>query len=315
LQQAGYIFTEGNRNAFDLAFAPNGDLFATDNGPDRDMSESLYWLRPGLHYGFPWHIGGADNPQQFPTYDPSTDKLLDSRFIAVQSGYYHNDLTFPPAPTNFADSVINLGPDADSYRDPADGSIKDASSLGQMVSTFTAHRSPLGLVFDTVGAMADPFQNHGFVLSWTQGDPTGNTVAGPFKDASQDMLDLNLTKLGSTNYQSTTTRIVGGFSNPIDAEIIGNRIYAIEYGGNQGIWEITFPPASPTIILSAPAVDPSGAFEFNVIATPGLNYEIDTSSNLLSWSSVTNFIPTSSPFQFSDPVVTDSTRFYRLVQH
>ncbi len=231
------------------------------------------------------------------------------------NGYYHNDPTFPPPPTNFTDPVINLGPDADSYRDPADGSIKDASSLGQTLSTFTAHRSPLGLVFDTVGAMADPFQNHGFVLSWTQGDPTGNTVAGPFKDASQDMLDLNLTKLGSTNYQTTTTRIIGGFSNPIDAEIIGNRIYVIEYGGNQGIWEITFPSASPAIILSAPTLDVSGIFAFSITATPGLIYEIDSSRDLLTWSPVTNFIPTSSPFQFSDPIASDSSRFYRVVQH
>ncbi len=315
LEQAGYIFAEGNRNAFDLAFAPNGDLFATDNGPDRDMSESLYWLRAGLHYGFPWRMGGADNPQQFPTYNPSTDKLLDSRYTAVQNGYYHNDPTFPPPPTNFADPVINLGPDADSFRDPADGSIQDASSLGQRLSTFTAHRSPLGLVFDTVGAMADPFQNHGFVLSWTPGDPTGNTVAGPFKDASQDMLDLNLLKLGDTNYQTTTTRIIGGFSNPIDAEIIGNRIYVIEYGGSQGIWEITFPPISPTIVITEPALDVSGAFGFNVTATPGLIYEIDTSSNLLTWSSVTNFISASNPFHFSELAASDCCRFYRVAQH
>jgi hypothetical protein len=33
------------------------------------------------------------------------------------------------------------------------------------------------------------------------------------------------------------------FPNPIDSEILGNKIYALEYGGNQGIWEITFPPA------------------------------------------------------------------------
>src|SRR6267142_4830377 len=101
LKQAGYVFAEGTRNSFDFAFAPNGDLFATENGPDRDMSEELNWLRPGLHFGFPWRIGGADNPQQFPTYDPSTDKLLDSRFTAVINGYYHNDPTFPAPPTNF----------------------------------------------------------------------------------------------------------------------------------------------------------------------------------------------------------------------
>jgi len=131
LRQGGYVFAEGTRNTFDFAFAPNGDLFGTENGPDRDMSEELNWLRPGLHFGFPWRIGGADNPQQFPSYDPSTDRLLDSRFIAVINGYYHNDPTFPPPPTNFAEPVFNLGPDADSYRDPADGVVKDSSSQGK----------------------------------------------------------------------------------------------------------------------------------------------------------------------------------------
>src|SRR5207244_3641655 len=143
----------------------------------------------------------------------------------------------------------------------------------------------------------------------------GTGVAGPFKDASQDMLDLDLTKVGGTNYQMTATRIIGGFSNPIDADIIGNRIYAIEYGGNQGIWEITFPPVSPTISLSAPAVDANGAFKFSINGTPGLTYEIDASSNLVNWSSVTNLIPTTSPFQFTDAAPTGFARFYRVIQH
>jgi hypothetical protein len=279
------------------------------------MSESLYWLRAGLHFGFPWRIGGADNPQQFPTYDPTTDKLLDSRFTAVMHGYYHNDPTFPPPPTNFADPVISLGPDADSYRDPADGSIKNASNFGQSLHTFTAHRSPLGLSFDRLGAMASPFQNHGFVLSWTPGDPTGNTVAGPFTDASQDMLDLNLTKLGSTNYQATITRIISGFSNPIDSEIIGNRIYIIEYGGNQGIWEVTFPPALPNVTLSAPTIEPNGAFQFTVTGTAGLTYEMDVSSDLVNWSMVTNVVSPSSQFQLTDQVPSASGKFYRVLQH
>src|SRR6185503_14347017 len=212
LRSAGYIFAEGTRNSFDLAFAPNGDLFATENGPDRDMSEELNWLRAGRHFGFPWRIGGTDNPQQYPNYDPHTDRLLDGRTGAVALGYYHNDPTFPAPPANMIEPIINLGPDADRFRDPADGSIKDASALGQTLSTFTAHRSPLGLVFDRAGAMAVPFQNHGFVLGFTPGDPTGNSVAGPFNDPSQDILDLNLTKLGNTNYQTTTTRIVGGLA-------------------------------------------------------------------------------------------------------
>jgi len=314
LQQAGYVFAEGIRNTFDLAFAPNGDLFGTENGPDRDMAEELNWLRPGLHYGFPWRIGGADNPQQFPSYDPGTDKLLDPRFIAVINGYYHNDPTFPPPPTNFTESVINLGPDADSYRDPADGVVKDSSGQSLPIGTFTAHRSPLGLVFDTAGAMASPFQSHGFVLSWTPGDPNGNNVAGPFRDASQNLLDLNLTKLGTTNYQMTVTRLVGGFANPIDAEIIGNRIYVLEYGGNQGLWEVTFPAAPP--IISAPATGPGGAFQFNVSGPTGLTYEIVASTNLQSWLSLTSVVPGSTPFQFLDLAATNhAQRFYRALKH
>jgi len=312
LRSAGYIFAYGTRNAFSLAFAPNGDLFATDNGPDRDMSESLYWLRHGLHYGFPWRMGGADNPQQFPNYDPTTDLLLDPRYTAVQDGYYQNDPTFPPPPTNFTEPVINLGPDACSYRDPTDGSIKIASQLGKTLSTFTAHRSPLGLVFDLSSAMAPPFQRHGFMLSWTEGDPTGNSVAGPFLDPSEDLVDLALTKLGDTNYQARVTRLVGGFSHPIDAAIISNKVYVIEYGGDQGIWEITFPPASP-IALSQATWLQAGAFGFSINGAPGQTYVIDTSTNLSDWHALTNLVGSSNPIQFRDTSATNfPSRFYRV---
>jgi hypothetical protein len=247
LKAAGYIFAEGIRNTFDMAFAPNGDLIGTENGPDRSMSEELNGLRPQNHYGFPWRIGGADNPQQFSNYNPAQDLLLDSKFTAVKNGYFYNDPTFPPKPKiNFIEPIINLGPDADKFRDPQDGKIKDASDLKQTLSTFSAHRSPLGLVFDTQQVMSPEFQGDGFMLSFTQGDPTGATVAGPFNDPSQDLVHLDLTKIGNTNYQVRTTRIVGGFSNPIDAEIIGNKIYVIEYGGNQGIWEVTIPTPKNT---------------------------------------------------------------------
>jgi glucose/arabinose dehydrogenase len=312
LRSAAYVFAEGTRNAFDLAFGPNGELFATDNGPDRDMSDELNWIRPGMHYGFPWRMGGADNPQQFPNYDPSQDLLLDSRYIAVARGTYQNDPTFPAPPTNFAEPVINLGPDADSYRDATDGSVKDASTLGQTISTFTPHRSPLGLVFDNTSSMAPPFQQHGFMLSWTPGDPNGDSVAGPFLDASQDMVDLELTKLGTTNYQSRVTRIVSGFSKPIDAEILGNKIYVIEYSGNQGIWEITFPAAKPAIPLSDPTWLANRGFSFIMSTLEGQNYTVEVSSNLSEWFALTNFVATSNQFLFLDEDGTNHlSRFYR----
>ena len=257
LRAQGFLFAEGLRNSYDLAFAPNGDLFAAENGPDRDMAEELNWLREGHHYGFPWRMGLEDTPQQFPDYDPASDFLLPARFTAVREGYYHNDPTYPPPPRDFTDPVINLGPDADAYRDPADGQIKDASEEGVRFATFTAHRSPLGLVFDTDNALDEPFKGDGFVLSWTEGDPDGDDIAGPFNDPSEDLLHLDLAKVGD-NYEARVSRIVGGFSNPIDAEIIGNRIYVIEWGGGRGLWEIVLPQATTeTAVAEAEGVVPA----------------------------------------------------------
>jgi hypothetical protein len=313
LRSAGYVFAEGTRNTFSLSFAPNGDLFGGDNGPDRDMSDELNWLRPGLHFGFPWRMGGTANPQQFPGYNPTNDLLLDPRFVAVHNGTYQNDPTFPPPPTNFFEPVISVGPDADSYRDPTDGSIKDASSLGLTISTFTAHRSPLGLVFDTASAMAPPYQQHGFMLSWTRGDPNDDSFAGPFMDPSQDMVDLALTRLGTTNYQARVTRIVGGFSNPIDAAIISNRVYVIEYSGNQGIWEITFPAVPPAIRLSQPVLLLNGGFSFGFDTVAGQSYQILASTNLQNWSLVGSLVATNASFQFVEPTATNfQERFYRV---
>ena len=260
LLDQGFLYAEGLRNAYDLAFAPNGDLFATENGPGRDMPEELNWLRQGHHYGFPWRMGLDDTPQQFPDYDPAADFLLSPRSTAVREGYYHNDPTYPPPPRDFTDPVINLGPDADAYRDPADGRIKDASEEDVRFGTFTAHRSPLGLVFDVDHALAEPFRGDGFTLSWTRGDPDGDSVNGPFNDPSQDLLHLDLAQVGD-NYEARVTRIVGGFSNPIDAEIIGNRLYVIEWSGKRGLWEIVLPPEEfpPTSLADAQVFSDLGA--------------------------------------------------------
>ena len=153
LRTSGVLFAEGVRNSYDLAFSGDGELFASENGPDRDMSEEINWLRQGHHYGFPWRMGFEDNPQR----DPTTIRLrtcccppvLPPCAMAIIT-------TIPPfrrRPATFTDPVINLGPDGDSYRDPADGQIKDGSEEGVPVGSLTAHRSPLGLVFDVEGAL------------------------------------------------------------------------------------------------------------------------------------------------------------------
>ena len=74
------------------------------------MSDELNWLRPGLHYGFPWRIGGTDNPQQYPDYRPQDDLLLNPLFNAVKKGYFYNDPTFPPRPgVPLIEPIRNLG--------------------------------------------------------------------------------------------------------------------------------------------------------------------------------------------------------------
>jgi glucose/arabinose dehydrogenase len=235
LKAEGRIFAWGTRNAYDMAFAPNGDLFAGDNGPDADLPDELNWLREGNHYGFPWRFGDQDNPEQFPDYTGEDDKPLSSDFFPFNSGTYRTDPTFPKAPGKFTLPVANLGPDADQYR-AEDGSQQDASSEGKPLYTFTPHRSPLGIVFSTSSKMPADFRGNestfsAFLLSW-------GAAGGTLSDKGQDLLHLELTKHGD-NYETTTAQIAREFKNPIDAVLIENRLYILEFGSGT-IWELTF---------------------------------------------------------------------------
>ena len=238
LNTLGVVYARGTRNAYSMAFAPNGDLFAIDNGPDADYPDELNWIRQGLNYGFPWRFGTQDNKQQFPNYDSSQDKLLNPDFVAVQSGSYKNDPTFPKPPPGitFTDPVQNLGPAATQYR-ADDGTAHDAAAEGKSLYTFTPHRSPLGLVFVTDAQLPADLRPAGaslsaFVLSF-------GAAGGTLTDKGQDLLHLMLTKQGN-NYQAVTTQIARGFSNPIGSVLIGNHLYVLDYGGKGELWEITF---------------------------------------------------------------------------
>ncbi len=256
LREMGYLYAEGLRNSFSLAFDSDGELFATENGPNRDMSEELNWIREGRHYGFPWRLGGLDNPQQFPGYNPRQDPLLKSDQVNAGNGRYSDDPDFPPAPTAFTEPVINMGPDADKYWDPESGEVKDGSDEGRPVHTFTAHRSPLGLVFDRDRVLAAPFTGDGFVLSWTDG--INDKLLGRSGDPSQDILHLKLERTpDGENYRAHVHRIVAGFANPVDAEMIHNRLYVIEWGGGRGLYEVTFPMGITAVLEEQAAAQPS----------------------------------------------------------
>ena len=235
LKASGRIFTRGTRNAYDMAFAPNGDLFAVDNGPDADFPDELNWLREGNHYGFPWRFGDQDNPQQFPDYTSIGDKRLSPDFTAVKIGAYRRDPTFPKSPGGFTKPVANLGSDAAQYR-ADDGTQHNAGEEGKPLFTFTPHRSPLGLVFVTSSSMPADFRSNentfgAFILSW-------GAAGGTLTDKGQDLLYLKLTKRDN-NYEAITTQIARDFKNPIDAVLIENRLYVLDFGDGT-IWELTF---------------------------------------------------------------------------
>lgn len=253
-----YLYADGLRNTFDLAFHPNGDLFGVENSGDRDDPDELNWLRPWHHYGFPWMMGDGYVPQQFAGYDPNNDACINHECNAWKKGYFHDDPNFPPSTGMiFTRPVRNLGPDADKFRDTITGQVKDASDLGVSLGTFTPHRSPLGLVFDKNNQVGGGLTGEGFVLSFTKGgDATGLTPAGALgtiDDPSQDLLHLNLSKDASgQNYNANVSTLVKGFSDPVDAEIVGNVIYVIGYGdsGPGKLWKVTMPPVGVNDVQS-----------------------------------------------------------------
>jgi hypothetical protein len=245
LAASGYLYADGFRNAFDTAFAGNGDLFAGDNGPDSDHPESISWVRQGHHYGFPWRMGGVDTAMRFSDYDPTVDNfILFTRSGARNDGLFYNDPDYPAPPAEFTNPIVNLGPDADRFRDPISGEARDASDEGLTVHTLTPHSSPLGLVFDVDNVLSDEFRGDGFVLR-TGGDCCD--LINSFNDPDQDLLHLDLEKVGD-NYQARITRIVSGFEGPIDAEMVGNKIYVVEWSGGRGLWEIALPEGAATAV-------------------------------------------------------------------
>lgn len=233
---AAYVYARGLRNAYDLAFAPNGDLFAVDNGPDADLPDELNWIRSGMHYGFPWRFGSIDNPVRAADYDPAADGRLSSDFVAVQQELYQPEPDFPPPPGRFTDPVANNGPAGAVTRD-ADGAERSVSDGS--LHTFTPHRSPLGLVFVAdagfpADLQADDTTLSALVLSW-------GAAGGNLSDQGQDLLHLTLarTDMGDA-YTTTATQIARDFRRPIDAALIGNKLYVLEFDGESAIWELAF---------------------------------------------------------------------------
>ena len=242
LRQHGYIFADGIRNAFGLAFNHQDHLFAVVNSGDYDHPDEMFWIRQGRHYGFPWIMGGVQNPQQFPNWDAEKDPFLNEDSFAFSQGYFNPDPAFPIAPKNvkFTQGINNQGPDANNYRDSITGSIRDTDSTDYRMTTFTPHSSPVGLTFDALGLLPDGFRWKGFALRYS--DESGSLM-NPFMDTGNDLLLLDLTKDTSTNnFSMRTKRIVRNLVQPSDCLIIDDSIFILEYSevGRGSLWKVDF---------------------------------------------------------------------------
>lgn len=244
LKADGYLYARGIRNAYDMNFDPDGNLFAVSNSADYDYPEDMFWIRQDHHYGFPWMMGGQENPQQYPNWIPSpdTDPFINKSSHSWRTKYYYADPEFPSKPPGikFSPGVQNLGPDANEYRGHT-GKVLDGDQTGVAVSTFTAHCCPVGLCFDTKKNLSRDFKGDGFVIRFTLGDKS--SLMRPFTNQGSDLLHLHMVYDKATdNYVVQTTRIVEGFNDPVDAVLIGNSLYIIEYEGKEGhIWKIILP--------------------------------------------------------------------------
>ena len=249
LDTLGLILCKGIRNTYDFAYNGDGDLFGAENSGDRDMDDELNWIRSGHHYGFPWVMGDAYNPQQFAGFDSSADVMINHTSTSYVEGFFTNDPQFPQLPPGLqlTKPCINYGPDADQFRDSTNGMIMDASDLSIGMYSFTAHRAPLGLVFDRDSILDSEFRGHGFITCYTRGDSTlagASTLMSPFGDPGEDILHLEMTKDGTgDNYTFSSTRIAMGFNHPVDMVLDSNMLYLIEVGfsGTPKLYSIQIP--------------------------------------------------------------------------
>ena len=74
-----------------------------------------------------------------------------------------------------------------------------------------------------------------------------------------------------------------------------------------------FPPTRTNITLSVPALE-NRALRFIIIGLiPGLEYEIQTSTDLKTWTTLRTVVASGNQFEFTDTTAS-TLRFYRVSQ-
>lgn len=236
---APYLYADGCRNCFDLAFNPNGDLIVGDNGPDIDFSDEINWIQQGRHYGFPWFFGNTptiENVASFGTTQPTNDFRLHTGLQAVDKKTYYYDPNFPvpPAGVTFDEPVLNHGP-AQAWQRNAN--VMDAvnnAADGGVLAGVTAHRSPLGLSFDNGGDLCGDYYKAGFLGSY-------GPVLEVMNDPGADIALMQMWKVmtPTPHYEMNLIQLAKGFTAVIDTVLVGNVLYVLEYEGS--LYQLIFP--------------------------------------------------------------------------
>ncbi len=110
------VYARGIRNAYGFCWNDQGEMFATENGPDAHAPEELNLIEQGNHYGFPY---------QFANW--------------TQKAYSHT----PDAPEGleFTLPIPNLGPDGGFKGEPTVGVLQHARSIARTFASMT-HPEP-----------------------------------------------------------------------------------------------------------------------------------------------------------------------------
>jgi PKD repeat protein len=173
-------------------------------------------------------------PQQFSPYSPSNDLLLPSDLEFP--GIFYDDPSFPlpPSAIAFVEPIKSVGPNANWIRNPITGHYE----VPDTISTFTAHRSPLGLTIDTDSLLNYPYNASAFVLAYTESN--GSTGYLDDVDQGEDLCQIKfITHPITGEYVVEVYTLIQGFEMAVDAVLVQNKLYVMEYTG--AIYEVTFP--------------------------------------------------------------------------
>ena len=124
-------YARGIRNAYDIAWDANGQLYASNNGPDYGPPDTLYRVVPNGEHGYPWYV--CDNcfgpaPEGVDIVPPAHEFIPHSAPTGITAylnkqfpGYYNNLFVVLWSAFEGAQKIVRLAPNGAGATDFATG--------------------------------------------------------------------------------------------------------------------------------------------------------------------------------------------------